>query len=81
MSEPIAEGWVNTTTAAEITGFSTVYIRILAHRERIEARKVGRDWLIDRASLLAFKAEMDRLGNEKHNPWRDSLPSDGGRKA
>lgn len=74
MSEPIAEGWVDTTTAAELTGYTTAYMRILARKERIEARKVGRDWLIERASLLAFKAAMDRLGNEKHNPqapWRD----------
>jgi excisionase family DNA binding protein len=69
-----AEGWVTTTEAAEITGYSITYMRQLANRDRIEARKVGRDWLIERTSLLAFKAQMDRLGNDKHNPqapWRD----------
>ena len=72
--------WLNTSEGAELTGFSVDYVRRLARAGRIEARKVGRDWLIERASLLAFKAQMDRLGAQKHSPWRDDLPGDGGRK-
>jgi excisionase family DNA binding protein len=72
--------WVNTAEGAELTGLSVDYVRRLARAGRIEARKVGRDWLIERASLLAFKATMDALGSDKHNPWRDDLPGDGGRK-
>ena len=67
---------INTTEGAELTGFSVDYVRRLARRGDIEARKVGRDWLIERASLLAHKVRMDRLGPEKHNPkapWRDDL--------
>jgi len=71
MDDP-ADGWVTTTRAAEITGYSIAYMRQLASRGRIEARKVGRDWLIERASLLAFKTEMDRLGS--HHNWRVKLP-------
>ncbi len=68
MAEPITEGWVNTREAAELTGYTVVYVRQLALRDRIEARKVGRDWLINRASLLEHKARMDRLGPAKHDP-------------
>ena len=81
MSEPIAAGWVNTRAAAQLTGYTVAYMRQLAihsDRSKIVARKVGRDWLIERASLLEFKAAMDRLGSDKHNPWRDDLQ--GGRK-
>ena len=79
MSEPAA-GWVTTDEAQMLVGYSRPYLRQLANRGRIEARKVGRDWLIERASVLELKAQMDRLGSDKHNPWRDDLPGDGGRK-
>jgi len=79
MSEPITEGWVDTRTAAELTGYTAAYMRQLALGDKIVARKVGRDWLIERASLLAYKARMERLGTEKHNPWRPGLAQ--GRKA
>jgi len=76
MTEPITEGWVTTREAEALTGYSRPYLRQLANSDtRIVARKVGRDWLIDCASLVAFKVQMDRLGSEKHNPWRDSLTS------
>jgi hypothetical protein len=45
----------------------------------VEARKTGRDWLILRSSLLAYKARMDVLGPQKHNPWREDLQT-GGRR-
>jgi len=73
MTEPIIEGWTNTTEAAAVTGFSPVYVRILARNGNIEARKVGRDWLVNLSSLLAYKRQMERLGTAKHNPWRDDL--------
>jgi len=67
------EGWVNTTEAAELTGYSQAYMRQLIQKKQIEAVKVGRDWLINRESLLAYKHQMDVLGPEKHNPWREDL--------
>jgi excisionase family DNA binding protein len=73
------EGWVNTKEAAALTGYTVVYIRNLIKRKRIEARKTGRDWLILRSSLLAYKARMDVLGPQKHNPWREDLQT-GGRR-
>lgn len=67
------EKWVNTTNGAILTGYSQAYMRILARSGQVEARKVGRDWLVNRESLLAYKSRMDRLGPQKHNPWRDDL--------
>lgn len=62
--------WVNTAEAAELTGYSKTYMRQLAQRRLVRARKVSRDWLIDSESLLDYKAKMDRLGPAKHDPWR-----------
>ncbi|MBN1815440.1 MAG: helix-turn-helix domain-containing protein [Anaerolineae bacterium] len=78
MVEPINDGWITTDEAQELTGYSIAYLRRLANRGDIEARKVGRDWLIWRESLLAYKDQMDSLGRAKHNPWRDDL-TEGGR--
>ena len=77
MTEPIAEGWITTDEAAILAGYVPAYLRRLAGQGQIEARKVGRDWLINRVSLLAYKAEMDRLGTQKHSPWRDDLAEQG----
>lgn len=81
MSEPISEGWLTTDQARILAGYATAYLRRLAHQGRIEARKVGRDWLISQESLLAYKARMDALGTQRHNPWREELAACGlGRK-
>jgi excisionase family DNA binding protein len=73
------EGWITTMEAANLTGYTIVYIRRLARIRRVEAVKTGRDWLILRSSLLAYKARMDVLGPQKHNPWREDLQT-GGRR-
>ena len=77
MPEPIAEGWITTEQAEALTGYVSAYLRRLCNRGRVEARKVGRDWLINQESLLAYKAEMDALGDQRHNPWRKDLARQG----
>lgn len=67
------KGWMTTREAADLTGYNVKYLRNLVRRGRVEAHKVGRDWLVNRESLLAYKSRMDRLGPQKHNPWRDDL--------
>jgi len=79
MTEPI-EGWLTTTGAAELTGYNVKYLRWLINQGRIEARKVQRDWLVNKESLLAYKARMDALGAQKHNPWREDLGEGRGRR-
>jgi len=83
MSEPIAEGWITVSEAAEATGYHVKYLRRLARLGRIEGRKVNRGWLLNTSSLLAYKEAMIRLGGNKHDPrapWRDDLPGGGGWK-
>jgi excisionase family DNA binding protein len=77
MVEKITEGWINTEEAKSLTGYAQAYLRRLANQERIEARKVGRDWLINQESLLAYKRKMDALGGQRHNPWREGLTQQG----
>lgn len=77
MDKPVLDGWIPTSEAAELTGYSAAYLRGLAGQGRVEAQKVGRDWFFDRESLEAHKREMDQLGVSKHNPWRGDLAEQG----
>ena len=71
------EEWITTEMGAVLTGYTASYLRQLARRGLMEARKVSRDWLINRESLLDYKRRMDRLGPQKHNPWREDLDAQG----
>jgi excisionase family DNA binding protein len=71
------EGWITTDEAAALTGYEPAYLRRLLNQGRIPARKVGRDWLVNRDALLAHKAQMDALGKSKHDPWRQDLAEQG----
>jgi excisionase family DNA binding protein len=77
MSEPSIKESITTREAQALTGYDPAYIRHLAKQGKILARKVGRDWLIDLASLQAYKQQMDTLGDQRHNPWREDLAAAG----
>ena len=77
MATTAIEGWITVREAAALTDYTTAHIRYLTRKGRVEARKTGRDWLILRSSLLAYKARMDTLGTQKHNPWREDLQTGG----
>jgi excisionase family DNA binding protein len=71
------DGWISTAQAAQLSGYADAHIRTLARRGYIEAEQIGRDWLIRRDDMLAYKARMDALGSQRHNPWRSDLAEDG----
>lgn len=65
------DGWITTRAAAELSGYTVVYIRRLIRRGQIEATRAGRDWLVNRSSLLAYRARMEALGTRKYIPrWK-----------
>ena len=70
--------WVTTDEAATLTGYVVEYVRCLARAGRIHAEKRGRDWWVDQDALLQYKAKMDHLGEQKHNPWREKNGGYGG---
>ena len=50
------------TEAAQIYGFSQVYLRQLARKGRLRAKKVGRDWVTTPADIEAYIASRQRRG-------------------
>jgi excisionase family DNA binding protein len=73
----VTEAWLTTRAAQQLTGYSRAYLRKLALRRRIPALKAGRDWLLHRESLLEHQTQMQALGEQRHNPWRDDLTEAG----
>jgi excisionase family DNA binding protein len=71
------EGWLPTAAAAALTGYTSGYLRKLANQGRLQARKVGRDWQIQRESLQTYAEHMENLGSQRHNPWRTDLTAQG----
>ena len=55
--ELIMPGWLTTDEAAQLVDYTVGYVRQLASEGKVEARKLGRDWLINQESLLAYKAQ------------------------
>ncbi len=71
------QGHVTTRDAARLAGLSVGHVRRLVKTGIVEGVKVGRDWLIERAALLAYVEAQRALGNQKHNPWREGLIQQG----
>jgi excisionase family DNA binding protein len=69
--------WISVAEATEVTEYTEQYVRRLARDQRIRAKKVGRNWRVHRESLLAFYEQMQGLGNQRHNPWREDLAKQG----
>ncbi len=69
--------WITTNEAADLTGYASAYLRQLILQGRLPAKKRGRDWFLCKADVIAYHEEMQRLGAEKHNPWREDLEEQG----
>lgn len=56
------EDYITTDEAARLSGFTEQYIRKLIRENRIEGKKVRRDWLLRRTSLEKFLATERKVG-------------------
>ena len=54
----VFRNWVTTAKGAKLTGYSREYVRVLARDGKIQAAKVGRDWLVNKESLLEYQANV-----------------------
>ena len=64
----MAEEWLTTAEAAELSGYHPERIRELVRDGRINGRKFGIVWQIDRSSLLAFLNEAEDSGDRRRGP-------------
>ena len=57
--------WLTTKQAAELSWYHPEYIRRLIRSGEIEAQKFGRDWMIERAAILAYTHKTERKGRKR----------------
>ena len=60
-----AEEWITTTDARTLTGYNAEHIRRLVRAGKIKAKKWGKEWMVERNSLLAY-VESEGRGPRTH---------------
>jgi excisionase family DNA binding protein len=66
----MAEDWITTNEAAQISGYQPAHVRLLIRRGEVNGMKWGRDWMISRESLESYLKRIQSQGN-KRGPKRN----------
>jgi excisionase family DNA binding protein len=61
----MAETWITTKQAAELSGYHPVHLLRLVRAGSIKARKFGIVWQVDRASLQAYIRAAEKSGDRR----------------
>jgi excisionase family DNA binding protein len=48
------EEWITTLEAKSLTGYNSEHIRRLVRAGKVKAKKWGREWMVEKNSLLAY---------------------------
>ena len=68
----MAENWITTQQAAELSGYHPVHLRRLIQAGHVKARKFGIVWQVDRASLLAYMREAEKSTDKRRGAKKRS---------
>ena len=63
--------WLTTKQAAELIGYNPNYLRYLVEAGKLPAQKLGRDWIIQQADLLAYIRQVGNKGRKRGPKTRD----------
>jgi excisionase family DNA binding protein len=61
----MAQDWITTAEAAQISGYHRDHILRLISGGKIKAQKFATVWQIDRASLLSYVRKAEKLGAKR----------------
>ncbi len=61
----MADDWITTREAVELSGYNVVHIRALIRQGRIKARKYFVIWQVSRSSLMAYLREQQAKGEKR----------------
>jgi excisionase family DNA binding protein len=64
----MAEEWLTTEQAAELSGYHPVYLRGLLREGKIKGRKWGPAWQVNRKSLLAYIEAAEVSDDRRRGP-------------
>ena len=54
--------WITTAVAVRITGYNEEYIRRILRAGVVNGKKWGREWMVDRESLLLYMKASEKRG-------------------
>lgn len=57
--------WIATTEAAHISSYHPDYVRKLLQTGKVNGRKFGPTWQVDRQSLLAYLEQVNAQGDRR----------------
>lgn len=60
--------WITTREAAELSGYHPEYLRELIRTGRVNGRKFGIVWQIDKQSLLNYLKSSAESGDRRRGP-------------
>lgn len=61
--------WITTAEAVELTSYTLYHLRYLIKIGKVKGQKWGREWQVDRRSLLAYVKVAEKMG-KKRGPKR-----------
>jgi len=61
----MAEDWITTQEASELSGYRADYLRTLIRQGRIKGRKYFVIWQVERKSLFAYLREQEQRGEKR----------------
>jgi excisionase family DNA binding protein len=64
----MAEDWITVQEASDLSGYNPQYIRRLVRKKRIKSEKWVRDWMLSKASLLAYLREAQKSPDSRKGP-------------
>jgi hypothetical protein len=64
----MAEDWITTMEAVDISGYHPEYIRRLTRKGVVKAHKFGTVWQVSRVSLLTYLRKADSSEDQRKGP-------------
>ena len=56
----MVDEFIDVKEGSELTGYSEAWLRIMASRGKIVARKIGNAWALSKSSVLKFKESREQ---------------------
>jgi len=67
-SSKSGDEWLTVQEAAKLTNYHAEYLRLLIREKKINAKKFGPIWAIDKSSLLTYLKIAEKSSDKRHGP-------------
>jgi excisionase family DNA binding protein len=60
--------WITIQEAADLSGYHPEYLRLLIREGKLDARKFGSVWAVNKKMLLSYRTIADKSVDGRHGP-------------